>query len=448
MATRRDALKSAALLPLAALSGEAAAAPALAGPPLAGHFTHDSVRLWIQVTEPARATLRFWPAREGEEHAAELGVALAKEAGSCAIAEVGGLTPDTPYRYRVSLEGGAMRVGRFRTAPALDAAPGDFRIYLGSCAYTEVYTRGGNAYGANHHIFDTMAAHMEADPLPHFMLWLGDNLYLRGPSKTFNVPAEYSSAAHMELRYKDVRSMLQLRNLFAATHHYALWDDHDYGDNNSDKGFALKADSLRLFQAYWPNPPMGSAELPGTWCRFRHQDAEFFLLDGRYHRDPEKAPADAAKAMYGRAQMEWLERGLAESRARFKVVAGGSQFLSAASGSGWHAYPGERDHFLAWLARERPRGVLLLSGDRHSTQLFRHAPEGAPPVHEFSCSPLTSKIIALTEADRANARLDPGTVVETQNFGTLEFSGSGADRRVTARCFDADGALLWTRALA
>jgi hypothetical protein len=39
-------------------------------------------------------------------------------------------------------------------------------------------------------------------------------------------------------------------------------------------------------------------------------------------------------------------------------------------------------------------------------------------------------------------------VVETQNFGTLEFSGSGAAREVTARAHDSDGKLLWTRVLA
>jgi hypothetical protein len=39
-------------------------------------------------------------------------------------------------------------------------------------------------------------------------------------------------------------------------------------------------------------------------------------------------------------------------------------------------------------------------------------------------------------------------VIETQNYGTLEFSGAGAARRLTARAFDADGKLLWTRVLA
>jgi alkaline phosphatase D len=294
-----------------------------------------------------------------------------------------------------------------------------------------------------------MARRMEEDALPHFMLWLGDNLYLRGPSTTFGAVAEYSSPAHMELRYREVRAQLQLRRLLAATHHYAIWDDHDYGANNDDKSFALKEHSLRLFRAYWPNAPMGTAELPGTFSRFVHQDAEFFLLDNRFHRDGEKVPPSPEKVMFGRPQMEWLRAGLAASKARFRIIAAGTQFLSdGASGEGWNSYPGERDPFLQWLAAEKIPGVVLLSGDRHSTTLMRLAREGASPVCEFSCSPLTSRIIPLSKGDLANPRLDRDTAVETQNFGTLEFSGRGAERRLVARCHDADGKLLWTRELA
>jgi alkaline phosphatase D len=446
MASRRDALKSAALLPLAALPAQAA--PRAIAPPMAGHFTHEQVRVWVQASEEARAVLRYWPAQAREEDArATPAFALGKANGYCTIVDVAGLQPATTYRYRVAFEGAASgAMGTFRTQPAPGSAPGDFRVYLGSCAYTEVYTRGGNPYGANHHIFDTMAERMGGDALPHFMLWLGDNLYLRGPSTGFGAVAEYSSPAHMELRYKDVRSQLQLRRLFAATHHYAIWDDHDYGANNDDKSFALKNDSLRLFQAYWPNPAMGSAESPGTWCRFAHQDAEFFLLDNRFNRDPEKAPPDPAKAMFGRAQMEWLQRGLAESKATFKIVAAGTQFLSEAKNgeeSGWHNYPGERDAFLAALKARPVKGLVLVSGDRHNTQLFKDG-----DVHEFSCSPLTSKVIPLSATDRANPRFQADCAVETQNYGTMEFSGSGAARKVTARCFDADGRALWTRVLA
>lgn len=36
-----------------------------------------------------------------------------------------------------------------------------------------------------------------------------------------------------------------------------------------------------------------------------------------------------------------------------------------------------------------------------------------------------------------------GDAHETQNFGTLEFSRRGAERRLVGRCHDADGKLRW-----
>ena len=53
--------------------------------------------------------------------------------------------------------------------------------------------------------------------------------------------------------------------------------------------------------------------------------------------------------------------------------------------SGWHSYATERDDFLAWLKANPVKGLVLLSGDRHNTQVFR---EG--DLYEFTCSPLTS----------------------------------------------------------
>ncbi|HQY47453.1 MAG TPA: alkaline phosphatase D family protein, partial [Usitatibacteraceae bacterium] len=263
--------------------------------------------------------------------------------------------------------------------------------------------------------------------------------------------ADFSSAELMRERYREVRAKPFLQKLLAATHHYAIWDDHDYGPNNADRHFPLKGESLRLFRSYWPNPDSGAAGVPGTSARFRQEDVDFFLLDGRFHRDAEKAPADPAKAMFGAAQVRWLKEGLERSSAAFKVVASGSQLLSQnANGvtSGWHSYEGERRPFLEWLAASRIPGVILLSGDRHNTQVFRLDREGAAPVFEYSCSPLTSKLAALSAAERENPRLVAALAVERRNFGTLEFSREGERRRALARCFDTRGNALWTQVLA
>jgi alkaline phosphatase D len=308
----------------------------------------------------------------------------------------------------------------------------------------------GNAYGDEFHIFDTMAGRIQADNVPHFMLWLGDNLYFR-PKGKFLGEADFSSVTRMEARYRDVRGKDMFQKLFAATQHYAIWDDHDYGPNDADKTFAFKADALRLFRQYWPNPDMGSPALPGTWTSFRHQDAEFFFLDDRYYRDDEKAPPSEGKAMFGPAQLAWLKDSLANSKATFKLVCNGSQLLSEDENghhSGWHNYATERSAFLAWLSSAQIAGLLFLSGDRHNTQVFRLKQGGAPTVYEYSCSPFTSRLSKLSKKDRANPRSVADLGVEQRNFGTLTFAGAGRDRKIVARCFDANGKQFWERTLA
>jgi alkaline phosphatase D len=108
----------------------------------------------------------------------------------------------------------------------------------------------------------------------------------------------------------------------------------------------------------------------------------------------------------------------------------------------------ERDDFLHGLATEKITGLLFLSGDRHNTQVFRIKPGDGPGAYEFSCSPFTSRLSKLSKKDRANPRFVSELGVEQHNFGTLEFTGTGATRRIVASCFDADGKQLWQRTLA
>ena len=83
-----------------------------------------------------------------------------------------------------------------------------------------------------------------------------------------------------------------------------------------------------------------------------------------------------------------------------------------------------------------------------ATQVFRLAQSGVPTVYEFSCSPLTSRLSKLDRHERANPRLVKELTVEKRNFGSLEFSGYGVERKLIARCFDSNAKLLWEKLIA
>ena len=68
MTTRRDLLRATAMLPaFGALPVLGASPSKLHCEPLAGHFTHDSVRIWFQATDSVKASLNFRPVDGGPD---------------------------------------------------------------------------------------------------------------------------------------------------------------------------------------------------------------------------------------------------------------------------------------------------------------------------------------------------------------------------------------------
>lgn len=99
--------------------------------------------------------------------------------------------------------------------------------------------------------------------------------------------------------YLRFRADPHFRAFGATTPIYAVWDDHDYGLDNSDRTQPGKERSLKTFNEIWPNPKSQAFHSPGIWSRFTVGCTEFFLLDVRYHRSPNKDPDGSAKTMLG-----------------------------------------------------------------------------------------------------------------------------------------------------
>lgn len=274
------------------------------------------------------------------------------------------------------------------------------------------------------------------------MLWLGDHIYLRD--------ADLVHPWGMNRRWRSVRATPELQTLLAAVPHYAIWDDHDYGPNDSNRSFAFKAESQKLFQRYWANPGAGLPNAPGTFTNFALGDTTFFLLDDRTYRAADTlADEGPEKTLYGASQLDWLKNALMQSRAAFKIIAGGSQFLNDASRfEGCQHFPTEREGFLTWLARNRIDGVLFLSGDRHHSELLRREREASYPLYELTCSPLTSGVRPVEGKELDNPMRVAGTAVATHNYCTLAIAGEKSRRRLTLSAFDAQGTRLWSHTLA
>ncbi len=418
----------------------AAAWPAVAGlVVMHGPAELTSATLWIQTDAPATVIVGWRPAGEANERQMELATSAA--ADNVVVARLTGLRPGATADYHVDA-GAERRSATIRAQPswAKPADAVDLTIAFGSCFFlADPDPRWSSQdYGGGFGIFDAIAS-----ARPDMMLWLGDNLYLQQPDL-------YDPAA-MAARYRRQRSFAPLQQLLTATTQLAIWDDHDYGPNDSDTSYALKGETLKLFQRYWPNTSFGLPDVPGAFGFARYGDVQFFLLDDRYYRSPNRWPDGPDKTMFGARQLEWLKQALvAAPRSAIKVVAGGSQFWHRASRfEGWHQFAAERTAFAEWLARERIEGVIFLSGDRHFGELLKIERAGAYPLYEFTSSPLTSRPPArLDKADTANPDVVPGTLVVKRQFGLLRVFGPGNNRRIAFEAHDTEGTLLWRHEIA
>jgi alkaline phosphatase D len=185
--------------------------------------------------------------------------------------------------------------------------------------------------------------------------------------------------------------------------------------------------------------------VPGIATAFRHSDVDFFLLDNRWNRVNAGAQTLTPQVL-GKDQMDWLIQALRGSRAPFKLIAVGGQVLSdAAIYENYANYPEERQALLDRIAAEGIKGVVFLTGDRHNSELTRVELPGGLIVHDLTLSPLTST--AHDHSEEPNSLRVPGTMVGERNYGVLEFSGPRKDRVLAISVKDADGAILWERAL-
>lgn len=426
------------ILPATAQHQLPKAADLLRSGPMLGYAELSETVIWLQTWRECRAQVRFWKA--GNPETARLSAEVRTEAAGDHIARftLTNLEFGSKYDYEVYLDGRRLsfpHATAFQTQPMWRhrGDPPNFRIALGSCAYMNdpYFDRPGNPYGAAFEIFTAMAA-----AKPDLMLWLGDNVYYR--------EADWLSEAAMRYRYAHSRQLPELQALLAATHNYAIWDDHDYGPNDSDGTFRLKDAALQVFKDYWANAAYGTATLPGVFGRFEWGDVEFFLLDDRYHRSPNRMPASPQKVMLGEAQMQWLMESLRSSNATFKVIACGAQMLNPmVFYEAFGQFPEEQKRLLDFLRDAKVSGVVFLSGDRHATELIKRVEPGMYPLYDFTSSPLTSGT-GRNEREANNPMRVAGTwVTDARNFGIIEVSGKARERVLTLKTLDAKGKELW-----
>jgi len=435
-------LTSFALCPL--FSGaQNTSSPLLQSGPMPGYSDMRESMIWVQTTGEAEVFAQYLNIADPKIIRFTNKVRTKKEEAFIAKLIADTVEPGQHYSYKLFINDRAVKLAyptEFSTPPIWRwrTDPPEFTMLTGSCAYInqEEYDRAGKPYGGDYRIFTSMAT-QKAD----FMLWLGDNLYLREP--------DWNTWTGIVKRYTHTRSLPEMQSFLASTQHYAIWDDHDFGPDNSNSSFANKNQTLDAFRLFWGNPTVGTGDIAGAITSFQWSDADFFLLDNRWYRDPDEINTDD-KTMLGEKQLVWLLDNLVTSKATFKIVAMGGQFLSDAPTNAElysaHGFEKEREKIISFIQENNIENVVFITGDVHFTEMSVLKKESKPNIYDCTFSALTSGPNTAGESWENTLRI-PGTVVMERNYGMLKFSGLTEARKLTVSCFNSDNRMLWEQVI-
>lgn len=405
--------------------------------PMVGYSAMREVALWIQTTSEANVKINYWNVNDvntifqtdeikTEKHFAFTGKLIADK-----------VEPGETYNYEVLINNNKIEINyelKFKTQKLWqwrEDAP-NFSFAAGSCLYVNesVYDRPGNPYGGDYEIITNLF-----NKNPEFMLWLGDNTYLR--------EVDWDSRTGILARNTHTRSLPELQPLLGSVHNYAIWDDHDFGPNNSDRGFWNKDAALEAFKLFWANSSFGINGKPGITTYFQWSDVDFFLLDNRYYKTPNDRKT-GKRDLLGDEQIQWLLDNLVLSRAPFKIVAIGGQVLNPVLRRGlenYASYEDELNLLLELIEKENIEGVLFLTGDRHHTEITKLERKESYPLYDFTISPLTAG--PTSWVDEVNINRVEGTFVTERNFAIFNVTGTRKNRVLECTVYNTKGEKIW-----
>tara|TARA_Y100000994_G_scaffold248792_1_gene257670 strand:- start:299 stop:1615 length:1317 start_codon:yes stop_codon:yes gene_type:complete len=403
--------------------------------PMVGYSTKSEVALWIQTKKSSKVKFIYWDINESSNIFETEEIITSKNSGFTATLIADLVKPGTIYQYQPIIDNQKIEFDyklEFQTQKHWEyrTSPPNFSFAVGSCAYTNEIEkdRPGKSYGGDYFIYSNIL-----EKNPDFMLWLGDNVYFREPD---------NSKTGVYHRYSHDRSLKELQPLLGSVHHYAIWDDHDYGPNNSDRSFIYKNITLQAFKDFWANPTYGVGNNKGITTQFSWSDVEFFLLDNRFFRSPQNRE-HTYREILGKEQLQWLIDALSSSQATFKIIAIGGQVLNSEKVyENYINWEEEHTELLNLIEKEKIDGVIFLSGDRHFSEVSKMPRFNSYPLHDFTVSPLTSGFCDICIDENNKYRMKESAVFQ-RNFAIFSIYSSNKDRVLDYTIFDNKGNPLW-----
>ena len=307
------------------------------------------------------------------------------------------------------------------------------KIYFGSC---------GKQYKPMP-IFDAIVADQ-----PDLFVFLGDNIY-----------GDTEDMSELQAKYDTLGNHPGFKKLQASTPLIAIWDDHDYGENDAGKDYPQKEASRKIMLDFWQEPKDSARyQRDGIYTSYFYGEGDktvhIILPDLRWNRDKlhqvgkfnyvtkrmpnnmgpyQVSPVEDA-SMLGERQWQWLEAEL-KKPATIKIIASSLQLLPEFTGwESWANFPSDRNRLLNLIKQENISGVMMISGDTHWGEISKVSAEGLYPLWEVTSSGLSEKW-----KDVSPNKHRQGEYTHDVNYGFIEIDWEQADPTIQFGLKQVDG---------
>ncbi|XOV90306.1 MAG: alkaline phosphatase D family protein [Pseudomonadota bacterium] len=274
---------------------------------------------------------------------------------------------------------------------------------------------------------------------PDLLVLLGDNVY-----------ADTASRVQLQAAYDQLAANPGFSRVRKAMPIEAIWDDHDYGENDGGADFPGREVSQQVFLDFFHEPQDSVRRATEGIYVARElgppdQRIQLILLDTRSFKSPwtrslnplkrYRPDADPALTMLGEAQWAWLESELRKP-AKLRLIASGIQVINDEHGyETWGHFPAERQRLFDLIRRTRANGVLLFSGDRHFAEIAELDAGIGYPLLEMTASGMTHSWEDGPSAPHSHQLAAYGGI----NFGLLTVDWTASDPLVSLGIHDVTG---------
>jgi len=280
-------------------------------------------------------------------------------------------------------------------------------------------------------------------------IFLGDNIY--GDTENMQALAD---------KYKRLGNISGIKKLRKNTETIAIWDDHDYGENDAGSEYPEKETSRKLMLDFWQEPKNSArySRTSGIYTSYMYgvdkKKVHVILPDLRWNRDtlnhvstkdyalerkPNKmgpySPSIVKKAsMLGETQWQWLEEEL-KKPSTIKIIGSSLQLLPEFTGwESWANFPDDRKRLFSLIKKHKVNGVVIISGDSHWGEVSKVSAAVDYPLWEVTSSGLTQEWKNVSPNKHR-----VGAFTNKVNYGELLIDWQPKDPTITLRLKNVEG---------